>query len=147
MNATLKEDKDTLSGPHPVDVHVGKRIRLRRNILGLSQEELGKAVGVTFQQIQKYERGANRVGSSRLYEFSKVLSVSVGYFFDKFSPGQTAPGFAEENEANEGFQYASQMDNKETLQLVQAYWKISSPKLRQRVISLVKDMANETNAG
>jgi len=67
---------------HPVDIHVGKRLRSRRTLLGMSQEELGKSVGVTFQQIQKYERGLNRIGSSRLYEFACILGVSVTYFFE-----------------------------------------------------------------
>ena len=68
--------------PHPVDIHVGSRVRQRRTLLGMSQEKLGDAVGLTFQQIQKYERGANRIGCSRLYEFSKVLDVPVAYFFE-----------------------------------------------------------------
>src|SRR6478609_5765393 len=68
---------------HPVDVHVGARMRQRRTLPGMSQEKLGTAVGLTFQQIQKYERGANRIGSSRLYEFAKVLDVPVSYFFDE----------------------------------------------------------------
>src|SRR6185369_2529188 len=67
--------------PSPVDVHVGSRVRLRRTLLGMSQEKLGTAIGLTFQQIQKYERGSNRIGSSRLYEFAKVLDVPVSYFF------------------------------------------------------------------
>src|SRR5260370_738995 len=68
---------------HPVDVHVGARMRQRRTLLGMSQEKLGTAVGLTFQQIQKYERGSNRIGSSRLFEFAKVLDVPVSYFFDE----------------------------------------------------------------
>lgn len=74
------------AGPHPVDVHVGTRVRLRRTMLGISQEKLGEAVGLTFQQIQKYERGANRIGSSRLFEFSRVLDVPVSFFFDDMPP-------------------------------------------------------------
>ena len=72
---------------HPVDVHVGTRMRQRRTLLGMSQEKLGKAVGLTFQQIQKYERGANRMGSSRLYEFARVLDVPISYFFDEMPAG------------------------------------------------------------
>src|SRR5512147_1895392 len=68
--------------PNPVDIHVGSRVRLRRTLLGLSQEKLGEAVGLTFQQIQKYERGANRIGASRLFEFSRILDVPVSFFFD-----------------------------------------------------------------
>src|SRR3982751_5187523 len=72
--------------PNPTDVHVGARVRLRRTLLGLSQEKLADAIGLTFQQVQKYERGANRVGSSRLYDLSRVLDVPIAYFFDEM-PG------------------------------------------------------------
>src|SRR5216684_737109 len=73
--------------PSPIDVHVGSRIRLRRTLLGLSQERLGDALGLTFQQVQKYERGANRVGASRLFDLSRVLDVPISYFFDEMSLG------------------------------------------------------------
>src|SRR5246127_5649896 len=71
--------------PNPVDVHVGSRVRLRRTLLGMSQEKLGEAIGLTFQQVQKYERGANRIGASRLFDLSRVLDVPVEYFFDDMS--------------------------------------------------------------
>src|SRR3546814_20113266 len=70
-------------GPNPVDVHVGSRVRLRRTLLGMSQEKLGEAIGLTFQQVQKYERGTNRIGASRLFDLSKVLDVPVGFFFEE----------------------------------------------------------------
>src|ERR1700746_100348 len=73
-------------GPNPTDVHVGARVRWRRTLLGMSQEKLGEAIGLTFQQVQKYERGANRVGASRLYDLSQVLDVPVSYFFEEISP-------------------------------------------------------------
>src|SRR5471032_288819 len=72
--------------PNPTDVHVGARVRLRRTLLGMSQEKLGDAIGLTFQQVQKYERGANRVGASRLYDLSRVLDVPVSFFFDDMAP-------------------------------------------------------------
>src|ERR687886_1196704 len=75
-----------LDGPHPADVHVGARVRLRRTLLGMSQEKLGKALGLTFQQVQKYERGANRIGASRLNELSRILDVPVSFFFDDTDP-------------------------------------------------------------
>jgi transcriptional regulator with XRE-family HTH domain len=84
--------------PDPVDVQVGARIRLRRNMLGMSQEKLGEAIGLTFQQIQKYERGSNRVGASRLLELSRVLDVPVPFFFDDVDPVRAPAipgGFAE----------------------------------------------------
>src|ERR1700748_3815102 len=71
--------------PNPVDVHVGSRVRLRRTLLGMSQEKLGEAIGLTFQQVQKYERGANRIGASRLFDLSRVLDVPVSFFFDEMS--------------------------------------------------------------
>jgi transcriptional regulator with XRE-family HTH domain len=73
--------------PNPIDVHVGSRVRLRRNMLGLSQEKLGEAIGLTFQQVQKYERGANRIGASRLHDLSRVLDVPVSFFFRRHGPG------------------------------------------------------------
>src|SRR5207344_3086974 len=78
-----REEPGPMARSHPVDVHVGARMRQRRTLLGMSQEKLGTAVGLTFQQIQKYERGSNRIGSSRLFEFAKVLDVPVSYFFDE----------------------------------------------------------------
>src|SRR3990170_3875461 len=78
--------------PNPVDIHVGARVRLRRTLLGMSQEKLGEAIGLTFQQVQKYERGANRIGSSRLYDLSRVLEVPVSFFFEEMSPGTGARG-------------------------------------------------------
>ncbi|HJP20850.1 MAG TPA: helix-turn-helix transcriptional regulator, partial [Alphaproteobacteria bacterium] len=78
--------------PNPIDVHVGGRVRLRRTLLGMSQEKLGQAVSLTFQQIQKYERGANRIGSSRLYQFAQVLDVPVSFFFDDMPASVTGRG-------------------------------------------------------
>src|SRR6184192_1119568 len=74
--------RQKLEGPNPIDVHVGSRIRLRRTLLGMSQERLGEALGLTFQQVQKYERGVNRVGASRLFDLSRVLDVPISFFFD-----------------------------------------------------------------
>jgi transcriptional regulator with XRE-family HTH domain len=127
--------------PHPVDVHVGRRLRSRRTILGMSQEELGEAVGVTFQQIQKYERGLNRIGSSRLYEFACILGVGVSYFFEDFSDEQksgTATHFAEDGVP---FEY-ERLNNKEVLTLVRAYYGISDRQIRKKVLSLIKSLSS-----
>ena len=78
--------------PNPIDVHVGKRLRLRRTLLGMSQERLGERLGLTFQQVQKYERGANRIGSSRLFELGQILDVPVSFFFDDMPRAETAAG-------------------------------------------------------
>ena len=118
--------------PNPIDVHVGGRVRLRRTLLGLSQEKLGEAIGLTFQQVQKYERGANRIGASRLFDLSRVLDVPVGYFFDDMSDDVAARsprqirGMVEEPEAYE----PDPMAKRETLELVRAYYKIRDPRVR-----------------
>ncbi len=126
--------------PKAVDAHVGSRVRLRRTLLGLSQEKLGEAVGLTFQQIQKYERGANRIGSSRLYQFSQVLDVPVSFFFDDMPEALSGrpPGLSEGPQTP----YESdQFTKRETLELVRAYYKITRPGVRKRVFELVKAVA------
>jgi len=127
--------------PHPVDIHVGKRLRLRRTILGLSQEAIAKAIGVTFQQVQKYERGVNRMGSSRLFEFSKILSIPVAYFFDEMEKAtpHNSSGVAEEAVAFEH----EKMSSRETLEMMRAYYRISDTHVRKRVFELVKSLADD----
>src|SRR6201993_1463896 len=117
--------------PNPVDVHVGSRVRLRRTLLGMSQEKLGEAIGLTFQQVQKYERGANRIGASRLFNLSRVLDVPASFFFDEKpenapqqGPRMMVPGLVEE--AVEEVEN-DPMTKRETLELVRAYYKISDP--------------------
>jgi len=130
---------------HPVDIHVGKRLRFRRSILGMSQQELGKSVGVTFQQVQKYERGLNRIGSGRLYDISVVLDVPVNFFFDDMdgkSGIALVPGFAEKG--GDKFK-KEELSSKETLGLVRAYYKISDPKIRKKVLGLIKAMSSVDN--
>ncbi len=132
--------------PHPVDAHVGQRLRLRRALMGLSQERLAELVGVTFQQIQKYERGANRIGSSRLYELSRVLGVPVGYFFEGLEEERRpARGLAEPPAA---FQHETAsrpepriIDRRETLELVRAFNRIPDPLVRRRLFDLTKALA------
>ena len=108
------------SVPNPVDVHVGRRVRLRRTLLGMSQEMLGNALRLTFQQVQKYERGVNRIGSSRLYHLSQILDVPVSYFFDEMPDlGKgAAPGLSEAPSAP---YEKDPMARRETLELVRAY--------------------------
>jgi len=138
--------------PHPVDVHVGSRVRQRRTLLGMSQEKLGDAVGLTFQQIQKYERGTNRIGCSRLYEFSKVLDVPVSYFFDEMPvnvlvgrPG----GKGRRGLADGGADFQHEKDplaKRETLELVRAYYKIVEPRVRKRIFEMVKTLGQTSAA-
>jgi transcriptional regulator with XRE-family HTH domain len=128
------------SNPKAVDVHVGSRVRLRRTLLGMSQEKLGDAVGLTFQQIQKYERGANRIGSSRLYQFSQVLDVPVSFFFDDMPP-EVAGGRRVSGDGGEPPERTDQFTKRETLELVRAYYRIGEPAIRKRVFDLVKAIA------
>ena len=127
--------------PNPTDIHVGSRLRLRRTLLGLSQGKLGEAVGLTFQQIQKYERGANRVGASRLYALSRVLDVPVAFFFEEMPAeisGKGVPGLAEGPQV--GFS-ADPLAKRETLELVRAYYRIKDPNVRKRLFNLAKSLA------
>src|SRR5438046_10485621 len=127
--------------PNPIDVQVGSRVRLRRNMLGLSQKKLGAAIGLTFQQVQKYERGANRVGASRLHELSRVLDVPVSFFFDDVDPVRAPAipgGFAEP--AAEGFD-TDPLRRRETVELVSAYYRIDDPALRRRLFELARALA------
>ena len=135
--------------PDPVDVHVGARLRLRRNLLGISQEQLGKSSGLTFQQIQKYERGTNRMGASRLFQFARLLEVPVSYFFDDVRAERAAihpsVGFAEKEQAP--LESAPEGDpellhRRETLELIRAYYKIVDKKTRRKVFELVKSMSD-----
>ena len=129
---------------NPVDIHVGSRVRLRRTLLGLSQEKLGDAVGLTFQQIQKYERGANRIGSSRLFQFSQILDVPISFFFDKMPSGlktvkrQFSEGIRRHEQKT---QEPDPLARRETLKLVRAYYRITDPKVRKRLFELTKSLA------
>lgn len=127
--------------PNPIDIHVGSRLRLRRNMLGISQEKLGEGLGITFQQIQKYEKGTNRVGASRLQAISSILSVPVAFFFEDAPSGDgVAPkGLAEDHS---GIYVADFMSSTEGLQLNRAFAKIGDPKVRRRLVELVKVLAD-----
>ncbi|MDD9876572.1 MAG: helix-turn-helix transcriptional regulator [Magnetovibrio sp.] len=129
---------------NPIDIHVGNRVRLRRTLLGLSQERLGDEVGLTFQQIQKYERGANRIGASRLFQFSRILDVPVSYFFEdlpseiRSHEGQMSWGLSDDKQAELA---PDPMARRETLELVRAYYRIADPKVRARLFDLTKVLA------
>jgi len=129
--------------PNPIDVQVGSRVRLRRNMLGLSQEKLGTAIGLTFQQVQKYERGANRIGASRLHELSRVLDVPVSFFFDDMDPVRAPAipgGFAEP--PVEAFE-SDPMRRRETVELVDAYYAIDDVAVRRRLLDLARALVAE----
>jgi transcriptional regulator with XRE-family HTH domain len=125
--------------PNPVDLHVGDRIRLRRMLMGMSQQELGKALGLSFQQMQKYERGVNRVAASRLHDLSRVLDVPLSFFFDDIKPAtvDTASGSREAMAAGDALDPVP----RETLELVREYYRIG-PQIRHRLLELMKAIAN-----
>ncbi|OAN44846.1 hypothetical protein A6A04_07975 [Paramagnetospirillum marisnigri] len=125
-----------VSTPNPTDLHVGERTRLRRQELGMTQTELGRALGLTLQQIQKYERGINRVSSSRLYDLSRALHVSVSYFFEGLPDARTTPTDSRLDADSDG-----QSDSAEARELVRAYYGITDPNLRFQVWQLAKALA------
>jgi transcriptional regulator with XRE-family HTH domain len=142
-----------MADSHPVDVHTGLRLRQRRSLLGMSQTMLGDAVGLTFQQIQKYERGSNRMGSSRLFEFAKVLDVPVSYFFDEMPSnaltGRPMSGRQKKNYGEVATPFDRTKDpliKRETLELVRAYYKIRETRVRKRIFELVKTVGAASHA-
>lgn len=145
-----RHSRARISGkPNPIDVHVGARLRLRRTLLGLSQEKLGEAIGLTFQQVQKYERGVNRIGASRLFELSRVLDVPVGYFFEEMDPAiesarRPAPDSetGELSEAPAAVYEGNPIMKRETLELVRAYLRIGDAQTRRRLFDLTKAIAH-----
>ena len=154
----LSERAERESRPSPIDVHVGSRIRLRRTLLGMSQERLGEALGLTFQQVQKYERGVNRVGASRLFDLSRVLDVPISFFFDDMPEplsqsggsggigggpltGRRTMGFADQQDALAD----DTLSRRETLELVRAYYRIPDAAVRKSVFDLIKRLTPEAS--
>lgn len=134
-------------GPDPIDVHVGKRVKLRRTLLHISQEQLAGDIGVTFQQVQKYESGHNRISASRLYDISRVLNCPIAYFFEDINDdtvgdrqmpaARDVEGLSEDAS---GFE-ADPMQRTESLELVRAYWRLHSADLRQNVLDLLNNIS------
>ena len=123
--------------PNPVDTHVGSRVRLRRMLLGMSQEKLGNAMNLTFQQVQKYEKGVNRIGASRLFHISKILDVPVQFFFEEAPrpDGSAVTGMAEPESESFILEF---LNSREGLELNRAFVKIGDPKVRKSVVDLVR---------
>ena len=126
----------------PVDAHVGKRLRERRTVLGYSQQQLGGALGVTFQQIQKYERGTNRISASRLYRLTKVLDVPVSYFFNGIAEGASLDSSEGSKAVAKGSEQALYI-RRETLELVRAYCKVRDPEVRQHIRRLCAALSGQ----
>jgi transcriptional regulator with XRE-family HTH domain len=123
---------------NPIDAQVGNRVRIRRMLIGMSQERLGDLLGLTFQQVQKYEKGVNRIGAGRLYEVSRILGVPIDFFYDGVAPPEG--GFAETGSAPPMMEFVS---SGEGLQLSLAFMKIKDTKVRKRVLDLVKSLAED----
>ena len=127
--------------PNPIDKHVGSRVRMRRMMLSMSQEKLGDALGLTFQQVQKYEKGTNRIGASRLSQIAQILQVQVSFFFEGAPTVGTGPrleGFAE---AASPVYVSDFLASSDGLALTKAFMKIGDAKLRRRIVDLVEQMA------
>ena len=128
--------------PNPTDKHVGSRVRMRRMMLGMSQEKLGDALGLTFQQVQKYEKGTNRIGASRLQQIAHILQVQVSFFFEgapSIGTGSRQDGFAE---ASSPAYVADFLASSDGLALTKAFMKLDDSKLRRRIVDLVEQIAS-----
>jgi transcriptional regulator with XRE-family HTH domain len=132
---------------NPLDIHVGSRVRLQRMLLGMSQEKLGEQLGLTFQQIQKYEKGINRIGASRLYELAKVLGVSVEFFYED-APGTASSNKSAVSSSGFGERQADRyvvdfLSSREGVELNKAFVKITDPKVRRSIVDLVRTLAGD----
>ncbi|HEY4342721.1 MAG TPA: helix-turn-helix transcriptional regulator [Parvibaculum sp.] len=125
--------------PNPIDIHVGGRVRMRRMLVGMSQEKLGDSLGLTFQQVQKYEKGANRIGASRLYQIARVLGVPIEFFYDGVATEGQTEGFAESDASH--FEI-DMLSTSEGIQLNSAFFSIRDPKVRKKVLELVKALGD-----
>ena len=137
MEDSSKADR----APNPVDLHVGARVRMRRKFLGMSQEGLAESIALTFQQVQKYERGSNHISASKLFEISRTLKAPVAYFFEGYGEGEAVDGFSESE--SEQFVHGFLMTT-EGIELAEAFPRIRNPKLRRRVLDLVRALADDT---
>ncbi len=124
-------------GPNPIDIHVGARVRFRRHLLGLTLQTLAKAVGVTYQQLRKYEWGVNRIVASRLFNLSQVLDVPISFFFEDLSPAAAGGGRRRARGLSEALEPDS-LSKRETVELIRAYYRVKDPKLRKRVLDLLR---------
>ncbi|PHR93819.1 MAG: transcriptional regulator [Robiginitomaculum sp.] len=129
--------------PNPVDIHVGTRVRLRRQLLKMSQEKLGDQLGVTFQQVQKYERGTNRVGASRLWRMSQVLDVPVSFFYDGLGEGAPTAEFAENDQTPIVYDFINSTDG---VSLAMAVSKIKNKAVRRQILELARSLASEEDS-
>src|ERR1700730_3906085 len=127
--------------PNPIDKHVGSRVRMRRMMLGMSQEKLGNNLGLTFQQVQKYEKGTNRIGASRLQQISQILQVSVSFFFEGAPANANGLRTDEWSEAPSPAYVSVFLATSDSVSLTKAFMRISDMKLRRRIVDLVEQIA------
>jgi transcriptional regulator with XRE-family HTH domain len=126
-----------------IDIHVGSRVRMRRKMLNMSQEKLAEHLGITFQQVQKYEKGTNRIGASRLYQLARILDVPVAFFFPEPELGASGLGMGEDAGAGYVMDFLA---TSEGIELNRAFAQIKDPKVRRRVIELVRSIASDSEA-
>ena len=124
---------------NPVDAHVGHRVRLRRMLIGMSQERLGELLGLTFQQVQKYEKGINRIGAGRLFEVAGILGVPISFFYEDADANGPRSGFSEAGEPPPVMEFLA---SGEGLQLSLAFMRIKDPKVRRRILDLVRSLSD-----
>jgi transcriptional regulator with XRE-family HTH domain len=136
---------DAIRAPNPIDIHVGRRVRQRRKAMGVTQERLADDLGLTFQQVQKYERGANRISASKLYEIAAALQTSTAYFFEGLADPASAKGEGGADPASEKFVNAFLMST-EGLELAELFTRLQSSRLRKRIVELVRSMVEEEDA-
>ncbi len=129
---------NTDGAPDRIDIYVGKKLRMRRTLLGMSQTDLGQALGLTFQQIQKYEQGSNRIGSSRLYDLAKVLDVPVTYFFEELEEAMVANGITSEGPDLRKDPAAK----RETLELVRSFSRIDDQSVRNSILTMIDTLSD-----
>ncbi|NGM50158.1 helix-turn-helix transcriptional regulator [Caulobacter sp. 602-2] len=139
MTVSIESPADIERSPNPVDLHVGARIRMRRKILGVSQEKLAESLGLTFQQVQKYERGANRVSASKLYEIARSLQAPVAYFFE----GLADPSEPADGQPRNDHQVHEFLMTPEGLELASLFPRLNRAPVRRRILDLVRSMAEE----
>ncbi|MEM9471945.1 MAG: helix-turn-helix domain-containing protein [Pseudomonadota bacterium] len=130
----------TMKMPNPIDVHVGSRLRMRRMLVGMSQEKLGESLDLTFQQIQKYEKGSNRISASRLYDMSRILDVPVQFFFDDMVRSDIS-GKAKSDKQTGSFEMIEFLSSPDGAQLVRTFSEIESPEVRRNILDLVKSVS------
>jgi transcriptional regulator with XRE-family HTH domain len=139
----MNDDSSGQRSPNPIDLHVGGRIRMRRKVLGVSQERLAEALGLTFQQVQKYERGSNRVSASKLYEIARFLNSPISYFFEGLADPTAGEGGAVDGPEQLMHDF---LMTSEGLELAAVFPKIPRGRVRRRVLDLIRSLAGEEDA-